>query len=157
MRDTSLEAYKNLIQDGTLKRLKAVVYNYIYNHGPTTQKKAERAFADVNSSISPRFAELEKLGLISIVGKVFCEETNTNNISWDVTNRVNPLVLKKEKKASKKQLEEIKVLAFQTFNWLRDNTEKGKPIPMETLNEFSRKGLLKIDGILSGKKPSHNA
>lgn len=90
-RQTSIEAYNYLVESGKLAKMNRVVYQYLYQHGPTTQKKTEKALGDTTDTVVPRFAPLKRMGLIIEVGKVVCEETRRNNLLWDVTDRKVPL------------------------------------------------------------------
>ena len=103
IRETSRLAYEALVENGGLKKRNAKVYDYIYHHGPVTQKETEREFKDLNRTLGPRFAVLTRMGLIKHAGDKKCEETGFLNMQWDVTSRVDPLAIKKvtmkEKKA----------------------------------------------------------
>jgi hypothetical protein len=90
-RQTSIDAYRNLVEGGVLAEKNSVVYRHLFHNGATTQKKTERFFNDRTYTLRPRFAQLEKMGLIECVGEELCEETGKKNMLWDVTNRVHPL------------------------------------------------------------------
>jgi hypothetical protein len=45
----------------------------------------------------PRFAELERVGVIAVVGEKDCSVTGRNVLLWDVTEKL-PIKLEKEKK-----------------------------------------------------------
>ena len=103
VRETSKEAYFYLVESGKLAKANRTVYGHLFHNGPTTQKKTERALGDTTYTMRPRFAQLERMGLIKIVGKEKCEETKRSNILWDVTPRVEPL------KDTKKEVKYISV------------------------------------------------
>lgn len=90
-RQTSIDAYRNLVEGGVLAEKNSVVYRHLFHNGATTQKKTERFFNDRTYTLRPRFAQLEKMGLIECVGEEVCEETGKRNMLWDVTNRVHPI------------------------------------------------------------------
>jgi hypothetical protein len=90
-RQTSIDAYRNLVEGGVLAEKNRVVYKHLFHSGATTQKKTERFFNDRTYTLRPRFAQLEKMGLIECVGEEVCEETGKRNMLWDVTNRVHPI------------------------------------------------------------------
>lgn len=104
-RQTSAEAYKYLVESGVLAKSNSRVYEYLYFNGPTTQKKTERALNDKTYTMRPRFVQLERMGLIQIVGETVCEETGKKNLIWDVTSRVLPL--KEKRKTQKEIIKEI--------------------------------------------------
>lgn len=95
IRETSIEAYRNLVEGGTLAKMNKLVYEYLYHAGPTSQKKTERKFNDRTYTLRPRFAQLEEMGLIKHCGHLVCEETGKKNMIWDVTDRIHPLPPKK--------------------------------------------------------------
>ena len=103
IRQTSIEAYKNLIESGKLAEKNSLVYKHLYVNGPTTQKKTERFFNDRTYTLRPRFAQLERMGLIRSVGVEKCEETGKRNMLWDVTDRVHPLKVDRQEKIDYEQ------------------------------------------------------
>ena len=96
-RKTSALAYKKLVEEGTLAKANATVYKHLFLHGPTTQKKTERALGDKTYTMRPRFAQLDRMGLIQCVGTIKCDETHVENMLWDVTDRIDPLKFVKKK------------------------------------------------------------
>jgi len=92
-RETSIEAYRYLVENGALAEMNKLVYHHLWLNGPTTQKKTERFYNDRTYTLRPRFAQLEKMGLIKPIGTEKCAETGRSNILWDVTERVYPLPL----------------------------------------------------------------
>ena len=98
IRETSAEAYYYLVESGKLAKANRAVYRYLYQNAPTTQKKTERALGDRTYTMRPRFAQLEKMGLIQYCGNTKCLETNRTNMLWDVTDRIHPIELIKSNK-----------------------------------------------------------
>lgn len=133
-RQTSIDAYKNLVYSGVLAKLNATVYAYIWNYGPITQKQVERALGDKTYSIRPRFKPLEDMGLICIVGKEPCEETRKSNLLYDVTDRIKPLD-RFEKRISAKKLE---VGLCQAFKLLDSSLFKDEQVE-KFLNKWREK------------------
>lgn len=111
IRETSLEAYKKFVEDGGLAEAKRLVYEYIYNNGPTTQKKTQIALNDVTNSTRPRFAELERMGLIKECGTIVSKDTNNRNILYDVTNLTEPLIVEKQPTYRQKKEGVLKFIA----------------------------------------------
>ena len=105
-RKTSKDAYRNLIDSGVLAEKNSIVYKHLFVCGATTQKKTERFFNDRTYTLRPRFAQLEKMGLIEVVGEEDCLETGKKNTLWDVTSRVQPLELKKTSKTKKDRIKD---------------------------------------------------
>jgi hypothetical protein len=106
IRQTSIDAYTNLVDNGKLSMKRRAVYKVLYNHGPMTQKKMRKDYfnGDLENSVGPRFKELEDRGLIRDVGTRECERTGITNMLWDVTDLVEPKDLpKKESRETKKE------------------------------------------------------
>lgn len=109
-RKTSIDAYRNLVENGKLAEANRKVYKHLWYYGPTTQKKTERFLGDTTYTMRPRFAQLEKMGLIESCGTIICDETGVKNMLWDVTERIEPKVIEKEKKVKDKKQELINML-----------------------------------------------
>jgi len=129
VRDTSIEAYQKIEAEGLLSKLRWIVYDYIYHHGPCTQRQVERGLLGrLSHSITPRFAELEDLGVIKSVGEVKSDETNHMNISWDVTSNLpNKDGLKKIPKSILNERQACAKIA----------TEWGQPLIAQAINNRS--------------------
>jgi hypothetical protein len=87
---TSLNAYNTLKNKGFLTGLQSKVYNTLFNNGPLTQGEAWNEYLSEyqRHSIAPRFAELEKMGVIRTVGERPCRLTGVVALEWDVTDHV---------------------------------------------------------------------
>ena len=88
MRHTSVEAYRQIQEEGLLSQLQWEVYDALYKSGPLTQGELwSDFFHDTQRhNIAPRCAELEKLGVIRTVGKRPCRVTGRVCLIWDVTD-----------------------------------------------------------------------
>jgi hypothetical protein len=67
-----------------------VLFRSLYQNGPLTAQevwKLLRGDAGDNriNGITPRFSELERLGVVAPVGERNCTVTNRNCVVWDVT------------------------------------------------------------------------
>ena len=109
-RETSRQAYRELIEGGQLAATNRAVYKHLFKYGPTTQKKTERFLGDRTYTIRPRFAQLERMGLITLAGQTVCQETGKKNLLWDVTDRVKPIELPNRPLLKKQILDRIQVL-----------------------------------------------
>lgn len=93
MRSTSIEVYRKIEAEGLLKNLRWVVYSFLYWNGPMTcrevmtaiRKKNGKSFVIADGSLSSRFSELERMGVVTAVGTRKCRETNNEVTLWDVT------------------------------------------------------------------------
>jgi hypothetical protein len=97
-RNTSIEVYHQIESEGLLSKLRFLVYDIIFKKGPLTIAEASSFASKIDSrSISPRFAELQKRGVITTIGRKFCSVTGREVILWDVTNNL-PIKLEKPTK-----------------------------------------------------------
>lgn len=103
MRQTSIESYNAIKNEGLLGRLQFDIYSWLYAYGPASQNKVVEAFKlrASQSSITPRFAELEKSGVIQTVGESTCPMTGRNVLMWDVTSKLPIKIQKKETRLEK--------------------------------------------------------
>ena len=115
-RETSIEAYIALVEENKLPKANRAVYEYLYKNGPTTQKKTERALGDRTYTMRPRFAQLERMGLIKVCGEIKCEETNRQNILWDVTSLMEPLPIPRKLSNEAKKKELLRLLGTLTYD-----------------------------------------
>ena len=102
IRDTSIQAYNTIKENGLLSRRRFQVYDTLYKFGPLTQNEAFKEIAKKDTvtqqSIGPRFAELLRAGAIQEVGKTLCSITGNLCIKWDVTKKIPVKVEKKAKR-----------------------------------------------------------
>lgn len=94
MRQTSAEAFEQVKASGYISKVQKEVYDCLYQNGPLTAQevwKLLRGDAGDNriNGITPRFSELERLGVVNPVGERNCTVTNRNCVVWDVTDK-NP-------------------------------------------------------------------
>jgi hypothetical protein len=97
-RETSIEAYHKIEAEGLLSRRRWEVYDFVYKHGPVIVRDAWKSIAPGTStgSISTRFSELERMGVLKEVGQQLDESTGMTVILWDVTENL-PREIEKEK------------------------------------------------------------
>lgn len=90
VRETSIEAYNYIKENGFISKARFDVYEHLFYHGPCTAKQVVIAFVssgiDLRGTVTPRFSELKNLGIIKEVGTTKCEESGHRVILWDVTN-----------------------------------------------------------------------
>jgi hypothetical protein len=89
-RQTSLEAYDEIKESGTLSRVRWTVYDYLYSFGPSTGMECFKGIG-LETNQSGRFTELRDQGFIREVGTLVCKITGREVIGWDVTSRTEPL------------------------------------------------------------------
>jgi hypothetical protein len=123
MRRTSIEAYHQIQDQGLLGRLQFLVYQLIFEHGPVTQAEVwKRTVGYQIRSITPRFSELEEMGVIEAVGERPCEYTGNVATIWDVTPN---LPVKPAKKITKpEEIHALKLQVISLENQVRDLKDK---------------------------------
>jgi len=98
VRDTSIEVYHKIKENGLLQTVEFAVYEAIFFHGPLTIKEACRLLPDwPETSVSPTFARLKKRGSIKEIEKRPCRITGNTAYSCEVTKNL-PLKLEKPKR-----------------------------------------------------------
>lgn len=96
MRHTSIETYHQIREEGLLSKIRFQVYDVLYQHGPLTQNEvARRIPGAVQHSVSPRFAELESLGVVSASDERMCAVSGRNVLTWRVTGKLPGTIKKK--------------------------------------------------------------
>jgi len=89
MQTTSLEAYNKIKAQGLLPPRRFEVYQVLALYGAQTQSEVFAQLGLIGEKrvcYTPRFAELEKQGVIKIVGERACGITGKNCKLWDVTH-----------------------------------------------------------------------
>lgn len=95
MRRTSIDAYNQIKANGLLTHRSWQVYSMLYHQGPLTQnecwKKICRDYPEESiskQSINPRFAELQRKGVVAHVvkGKRVCSISGIVCMTWDATD-----------------------------------------------------------------------
>lgn len=119
VRDTSIEAYKQINESGLLSKRRAEVYNYLYNYGPAT---AQQIYKSISQGKNPscylgRLSELRESGVVAEKGKVKCEWTGHRVILWDVTSS---LPIKPIKKITREQKLNIATKALKMIKTEQD-------------------------------------
>ena len=99
MRQTSVDSYNLIKEQGLLSRLQFDVYHVIFTNGPITQGEtwSEYFYKSQRHAIAPRFAELERRGVIEVVGERVCRLSGRNCTIWDVTGKI-PVKYEKPKR-----------------------------------------------------------
>lgn len=92
IRDTSIQTYREITENGLLSKRRFDVYDVLFHHGPLTQTEVHAIVAKNTKisirSITPRFSELERMGVIREVDRKICSVTGRQCIRWDVTSKL---------------------------------------------------------------------
>ena len=107
-RQTSIDCYNKIKQEGLLSNMRFKVYEAILRKAPCTSGEAFAIMTTKENQISQsraRFTELRDLGVIYEKGEKKCSITGRNVIEWDLTDRL-PVNLKKTNKTKKHRADE---------------------------------------------------
>lgn len=125
-RKTSIEAFKE--NQKALSERRFEVYRFIFENGPATIRGTfnglKRPGLEINS-ISPRFIELVRLGVIEETGEIKCPDTGNTVLTFDVSGRV---ALPREKKTP---LEALRSKIIKQKKRVFDETQKLKKLELE--------------------------
>lgn len=99
IRDTSIEAYNTIKNNGLLSERRFQVYEVLFAHGPATAMELRRFFPKgfVDSQIRARLNELRQLGCARESKERPCSVTGMNVIEWEVTDKL-PVKFEKSEK-----------------------------------------------------------
>ena len=102
-RQTSIDCYTQIKQEGLLSKMRFKVYEGILKNAPCTSAEVLSTLLSKNSAITSsraRFTELRELGVIYEVQTRKCTITGRTSIEWDLTDRL-PVNIKKINKSKK--------------------------------------------------------
>ena len=107
MRQTSIDCYNQIKEQGLLSNMRFKVYEAILKKAPCTSGEAFATMTTKENQISQsraRFTELRELGVIYEKGEKQCSITGRNVIEWDLTDRL-PVNIKNTNKTKKQRLD----------------------------------------------------
>lgn len=90
-RPTSILSFNTIVENGLLSKMKLQVYSALYEHGPATALELyTRCFKETHRdhSITPRFSELERMGVVRNVRERICTQSGSLAIEWETTDKL---------------------------------------------------------------------
>lgn len=94
-RQTSVDAYKEIRDNGLLSERRWQVYDVLFHYGPLTGNEAlkilvacYKIFAGNAPSIISRLGELRAMGVVMETKQRACTVTGMTVIEWDVTDKL---------------------------------------------------------------------
>lgn len=117
VRKTSITAYERIKSEGLLSKMRMVVYETIYAHGPITRMEISDLIGMHGGSVSARLTELRDFGTIEEVGERRCQVSDQVVIQWDVTGRLPVRPAKAERTILYLSSDEIERLQGRTETW----------------------------------------
>lgn len=89
VRDTSLQAYTDIIESGRIGDIQKMVYEGVYKFGPCTSSELYQHMSVgqnvQHSNIRARLGELRDMGAVCELNKRKCAVTDKTVLTWDVT------------------------------------------------------------------------
>ena len=88
-RQTSIDTFVQIKNEGLLSKMRLKVYKAIFNKAPCTSAEAMEGIMTPDNVLSQsraRFTELRDRGVIKEIGKRLCKITGRNVIVWDLTD-----------------------------------------------------------------------
>ena len=107
-RQTSIDCYNKIKEQGLLSNMRFKVYEAILKKAPCTSGEAFAIMTTKENQISQsraRFTELRELGVIYEKGEKQCTITGRNVIEWDLTDRL-PINIKNPNKTKKQRVDD---------------------------------------------------
>lgn len=114
IRDSSLQAFRDLQASGGITAKQLTVLAFVFKHqderkysGMVTRADVEKELDDDTQSLGPRFAELERLGMLVIAGKKESCKTGRDIQGWRVPDRFDDSRHLTKRLTTKKALEQL--------------------------------------------------
>lgn len=101
VRETSIEVYHQIRDEGLLSAMRFAVYDAVFRYGPCTCSELCDRMKMLPSNASPRLTELRDLGVVKELGTAPCPITGREVILWDVTDKLPQDVSRKHYKPRK--------------------------------------------------------
>jgi len=129
-RETSIDCYNQIKEEGLLSKMRFKVYESILKKAPCTSAEALSTMLSKNSAITSsraRFTELRELGVIYEVKNRKCTITGRTSIEWDLTDRL-PINLKNTKKTKKQRIDDALNSLRELYKNKNSNIEDWKMV-----------------------------
>lgn len=90
MRDTSKAVFNQIKEDGTLSKMRWMVYEYLFLHGPLTGAELDEQLRKQGGRghYHKRLSELKRFDIVQETNKRACKITGRLVYEWDVTSRM---------------------------------------------------------------------
>lgn len=116
VRQTSIEVYRKITENGLLSKLLLEVYSFLYHHGPCTAVELFYKMGWHNTSsnhnIASKLGTLRDRGAVVELGKRPCNITGNTVIVWDCSDKVPSPPTKEE--TNKEKVKRLSHL----LNWI---------------------------------------
>jgi hypothetical protein len=116
IRQTSIECYNQIKQEGLLSKRRLEIYEAILKNAPCTTNEALKDVHSGSHGVGSRTTELRDAGVIYEKDVRPCRVTGRNVIEWDLTDRL-PVNIKQTNKTKKQRVND----ALNSFRELYKN------------------------------------
>ena len=104
-RQTSIDCYNQIKQEGLLSTRRLEVYEAIFKNAPCTTNEALKDVHSGSHGVGSRTSELRDAGVIYEKDVRPCKVTGRNVIEWDLTDRM-PINIKKTNKKKNQKIDD---------------------------------------------------
>ena len=104
-RQTSIDCYNQIKQEGLLSTRRLEVYEAIFKNAPCTTNEALKDVHSGSHGVGSRTSELRDAGVLYEKDVRSCKVTGRNVIEWDLTDRM-PINIKKTNKTKKQRVDD---------------------------------------------------
>tara|TARA_R110002167_G_scaffold404_2_gene1838 strand:+ start:65 stop:478 length:414 start_codon:yes stop_codon:yes gene_type:complete len=105
IRQTSIDCYNKIKEEGLLSKRRMEVYKAILKNAPCTTNEALKDVHSGSHGVGSRTTELRDAGVIYEKDVRPCMVTGRNVIEWDLTDRL-PVIIKNSNKTKKQRLDD---------------------------------------------------
>lgn len=124
VRKTSIATFYEIRDEGLLSRMRFVIYECLFCHGPLTAQEVFKRLS-LESNQSGRFTEMREMGVVYEVGERECRITGRDVIEWDVTGDLPKEYIKQTGRPSRKELREAADELREIYRWIKARNHSG--------------------------------
>ena len=137
-RQTSIDCYNKIKEQGLLSNMRFKVYEAILKKAPCTSGEAFATMTTKENQISQsraRFTELRNLGVIYEKGEKKCSITGRNVIEWDLTDKL-PVDYKSHNKTKKQKVDDALNALRELYKNYNDGTDEDWKIAADLIRNI---------------------
>jgi hypothetical protein len=147
IRDTSIEAYKAITENGMLSDRRWRVYDILFHNGPLIGARVAELYyfqygrTSASETIRNRLTELRDMGVVRETGKTFDPNTGMTVIVWDVTSKLPVTFVKQKTKTQIIRELEARVAELERENHELRNKQSNVELNEQYINDSIRDKL----------------
>jgi hypothetical protein len=139
MRQTSIDTYYQIRDEGLLSRMRFRVYGHLFHNGPMTSRELDHSMAaegETRTSYHKRLSELERLKVVQTLGTRKCKITGRTSLLWDVTDQLPCNFKKRVKRPTAEQFHAGVTELQEINNFLKANGHGGLSQNMHNIGRW---------------------